>query len=134
VQPIARVVQHFIHATAEHCVDTVGEALADVISRRGFGAGQRFVVLTNIGVFERRERSSGVVQRGCRHAPRSNRRTDQIDRLRGLRQPFTEQKPIQRQQREPLWAARRCRYHAHIRRRESAFPHASQRTRTGENL
>ena len=82
MQTEPRVVEHFTFTLAEHGVNAFAEALADVFFGRRFTTGQHVKVLVNVGMLKHRERLGRIVQHGRGHAPRADRRTDQIHGLR----------------------------------------------------
>ena len=78
-------------------------------------------MLRDVFALQLQQRGSRVGQAGGRHAPGADRGTDQLHRLRGLRQPLAKDEAVQRTEDQALGATGRARDGAHILRSQTVL-------------
>src|SRR5207245_11151028 len=96
VQAEARMAQHFPGATAIEVAQPLAEQRTDLLGAQPLLAHGHIEVLMDVAVLELLECRFRIGKAGIGEPPRANRRADQIDGLRGLRQPFAEEETIDR--------------------------------------
>ena len=130
VQAVARVVQQLVVAAPEG-FGQLGAEQRTHLRRRGRLAACMRVVLVDVVVGHVRERVLHVVQAGRGHAPRTDRRPQQVHRVRAGGKPLTEQVLVQRVEHQPLRATGRSGNGVHVLRRQAVLTQVLQRARAG---
>ena len=108
MQVITRVAQHLMHPAAVKVFQGLTELLTHPISARSFLTGRNLVVLMDVIMRQPFEPLNRVVKACRSHAPGANRCAGEMNRMRGLRQPVTEEKAIKRPEDEAFRPAGRA--------------------------
>ncbi len=121
MQPVARVVQHLVDASAEEAPQVGAKARADLVGAVPLLARRQFVVLGDVVALQPRQRGQGLVQAGGGHAPGPDGRAHQVHRLGAARQPVAKDEAVQRPEDQALGAAGRGGNDAHVLRAQAVL-------------
>jgi hypothetical protein len=88
------MVQHFLDATTIKTLQAGAKCIAHLLGTRALLTGLYVIVLVDVIVLQFFQTVHRIVQTCSRHAPRTDRRADQIYGLIALRQPFPKNKSV----------------------------------------